>query len=215
MDNRPIGIFDSGVGGLTVLKELAKVLPKEDIIYFGDTARVPYGTKSHDTIVRFSIENVLFLLRFNVKLIIIACNTSSSVALAALKRNFKVPIVGVIEPGADEAVGISRNGRIGIIGTSTTVRSLSYNKYILKKNRLAKIFSVSCPLFVPFVEEGWIDKRVTSDVIREYLAPLKRKSIDTLVLGCTHYPLLKERIKKFMGSRLSIVDSAVSTAKAK
>lgn len=225
MDRRPIGIFDSGAGGLTVVKELIRCLPDEDIVYFGDTARVPYGTKSRKTIIRFSIENIHFLLKFNVKLIILACNTSSSVALTALRKSFKVPIMGVITPGAKDAVITSRNGRIGVIGTSTTVRSQAYEKQIIKNARLAKtsgnkllsrvdVFSRSCPLFVPLVEEGWLYERVTLQIIRHYLLPLKRRNIDTLILGCTHYPLLKNGIRKVMGKRVALIDSAVSAAKA-
>lgn len=224
VDRRPIGIFDSGVGGLTVLKELIKRLPQEDIVYFGDTARVPYGTKSRQTIIRFSIENILFLLKFNVKLIILACNTSSSVALATLRKSFKVPIMGVIAPGAKDAVTASRNGRIGVIGTSTTVRSRAYEKQIIKnahstedsKNRTLgrlRVFSKSCPLLVPLIEEGWLNERVTLQVIRCYLSPLKKKNIDTLILGCTHYPLLKNSIRKLMGKRVALIDSAISAAK--
>lgn len=220
MDKRPIGIFDSGVGGLTVVKELLRRLPKEDIIYFGDTARVPYGTKSRKTIIRFSIENILFLLKYNVKLIILACNTSSSVALTALKKSFRVPIMGVIGPGAKDALMTSRNGRVGVIGTSTTVNSQAYEKQIiriaarLKSSGRIKVFSKSCPLFVPLVEEGWLYKGVTYQIIRDYLSPLKRENIDTLILGCTHYPLLKSSIRKIMGRKVSLIDSAVSTAKA-
>ena len=225
MDKRPIGIFDSGVGGLTVVKELTRRLPGENIIYFGDTARVPYGTKSRQTIVRFSTENILFLLKFNVKLIILACNTSSSVALEALKKNFKVPIMGVIKPGARDGLMASRNGRIGVIGTSTTVKSGAYEKQIIKGARSTnisgsgplsriKVFSKNCPLFVPLVEEGWLNENITFQIIRRYLTPFKRKKIDTLILGCTHYPLLKTGIRKLMGKRVSLIDSAVSTAKA-
>lgn len=224
VDNRPIGIFDSGVGGLTVVKELIKRLPQEDIVYFGDTARVPYGTKSRQTIIRFSIENILFLLKFNVKLIILACNTSSSVALSVLRKNFKVPIMGVIAPGAKTAVMASRNGRLGVIGTSTTVRSRAYEKQIIKnapsmknpKNKARfrlRVFSKSCPLLVPLIEEGWLNEKVTLQIIRRYLSPFKKKNIDTLILGCTHYPLLKNSIRKVMGRRVTLIDSAVSAAK--
>jgi len=222
IDRRPIGIFDSGIGGLTVVKELVRQLPGEDIVYFGDTARVPYGVKSRDTVVKFSIENTLFLLKNKVKLVIAACNTSSSVALTTLKRNFKVPVIGVIAPGARDAVLSSRSGRIGVIGTSTTISSKAYEKQILKnkglfkpaRGRSIKVFSRSCPLFVPLVEEGWLASKVTDNVIRQYLSSLKNKDIDTLILGCTHYPLLKSGIRKVMGKKVTLVDSAVSTAKA-
>jgi len=214
MDKRPIGIFDSGLGGLTVVKELLKELPNEDILYFGDTARVPYGTKSKQTITKFSVENALFLLKHNVKLIIVACNTSSSVALPSLRRNFKVPIVGVISPGVADAIERSKNKRIGVIGTSATIKSESYKKEILKKMASAKVFLQSCPLLVPLVEEGWLSEDITIQVISHYLTPLKQKNIDSLILGCTHYPLLKHSIKKVMGPSILLVDSAVSTAKA-
>jgi len=213
-DKRAIGIFDSGVGGLTVVKELMRQLPHEDIVYLGDTARVPYGTKSRQTIIRFSVENALFLLKHNVKLIVVACNSSSSVALAQLKRNFKVPIIGVIKPGAMDALKVTRNNRIGVIGTSATIRSKAYQKHILKGNRSAKVFTQSCPLFVPLAEEGWAGKDVTADIVKDYLLPLKKKSPDTLILGCTHYPLLKKGIKKFMGKGVDLIDSAMSTAKS-
>ncbi|MFC1807558.1 glutamate racemase [Candidatus Omnitrophota bacterium] len=214
MDKRPIGIFDSGVGGLTVVKELVKELPNEDIIYFGDTARVPYGTKSQKTIKRFSVENAIFLLGKNVKLIIVACNSSSAAALGTLNRNFKVPIIGVIEPGVKDAILASKNKKIGIIGTSSTIRSDAYNKFIRASESSARVFSTSCPLFVPLVEEGWLSGKITLDVIKHYLLPLKRKGIDTLVLGCTHYPLLESRIRKVMGPDVKLVNSALSTARA-
>ncbi len=209
---KPIGVFDSGVGGLTVVKELVKALPGEEIIYFGDTARVPYGSKSRRTIIRFSLENGLFLDKHNVKLIVVACNTSSSVSLPALRRKFKIPVIGVIAPGASDAVGISRNKRIGVIGTSATIASNAYKRQILKLSPRAKVFSLSCPLFVPLAEEGWLDTKITHDVIGKYIKPLKARNIDTLVLGCTHYPLLKKAIADIAGRRISLVDSAKSTA---
>jgi glutamate racemase len=211
-DSRPIGIFDSGVGGLTVVKELIKSLPFEDIVYYGDTARVPYGTKSRNTIIRFSIENALFLLKQKVKLIIVACNTSSSVALAALRKNFKIPIVGVIEPGAQDAVNSCRNEKIGVIGTTATIKSNAYSRQIMRVNPRIKVFSRNCPLFVPIVEDYSGGAEIILDIIRYYLEPIKKKRVDTLVLGCTHYPLLKEYIAKFMGKEVSLVDSAKSTA---
>ena len=212
--SRPIGIFDSGVGGLTVVKEIRKRLPNENIIYFGDTARVPYGTKSKETVVRFSIKNALFLLKYNVKLIVVACNTSSSVALPTLRRNFKVPIIGVIKPGAKDASQSTKNKRIGVIGTSTTIRSNAYKNEVLRNIPSVKVFTQSCPLFVPLAEEGWFDKKITLDIIREYILPIKTKAIDTLILGCTHYPLLRRGIKKVAGKGINLIDSAVSTAKA-
>lgn len=212
MDSRPIGIFDSGVGGLTVVKEISKKLPHEDIVYFGDTARVPYGNKSKETVTKFSIENAIFLLRFDVKLIVVACNTSSSVSLEVLKRDFKVPMVDVIEPGVLQALRSTRNARIGIIGTRTTVSSKSYEKKIKKFMPEAKIFAQACPLFVPLAEEGWVNNGVASDIAEIYLAPLKKNKIDTLVLGCTHYPILKGIIKKVVGKKINLVDSASALA---
>lgn len=211
--DKPIGIFDSGIGGLTVLKEVIKCLPNEDIVYFGDTARVPYGTKSPHTVIKFSIENILFLLRFKVKLIVIACNTSSSYSLPVLRRDFKVPIIGVISPGAEEAAKATRCGRIGIIGTSATIQSGAYESKIKNINPRLKVFSQPCPLFVPLVEEGWLDDEVTYEIAGRYLKPLKDKKIDTLILGCTHYPLLKGVIKEIAGKGIVLIDSAKQVAR--
>lgn len=212
-DARPVGIFDSGVGGLTVFSEVEKILPREEIIYFGDTARVPYGTKSKETVTRFSVENIEFLMKHNVKLILVACNTASSLSLAFLKRCFRVPIIGVIEPGARNAVNITRNDRIGVIGTNATISSEAYEKAIKKISLKVSVYSRSCPLFVPLAEEGWADEKVTGDVAAIYLNGLKKKNIDTLILGCTHYPLLKNIIGKVMGPKVSLVDSAREVAK--
>lgn len=211
--NRPIGIFDSGVGGLTVVKEIKKLLPNENIVYFGDTARVPYGTKSKATIIKFSIENVHFLLKFNVKLIVIACNTASSFSLESLKRFFKVPIIGVIKPGAFGAARITANNRIGVIGTRGTIASNSYEKEIKRINPKVQVFSAACPLFVPLVEEGILKNDIAYKIAEGYLRDLKKKNIDTLILGCTHYPLLKNIIKDIMGNNVSLVDSASEAAK--
>ena len=210
--DKPIGVFDSGIGGLTVVKEIIKCLPNEDIVYFGDTARVPYGTKSPHTVIKFSIENTLFLLQFKVKLIVIACNTSSSYSIPILKTDFKVPIMGVINPGAEEAVKATRRGRIGVIGTAATIQSGAYEKEIKNINPRLKVFSRPCPLFVSLVEEGWLDDKVTYAIAKRYLKPLKDKKIDTLILGCTHYPLLKEVIKYIMGPKVVLVDSAKQVA---
>jgi len=210
---RPIGIFDSGIGGLTVLKEIVRSFPHEDIVYFGDTARVPYGNKSAQTIVKFSSENVKFLLKFGVKLIIVACNTSSSLALATLRRRFNVPFLGVISPAVKQAVQISSTGRIGIIGTRATVSSSCYQKEIKRLQKGYKSFVRACPLFVPLAEEGWIDEGITFKVAEKYLRPLLKKEIDTLILGCTHYPLLKGVIRKVAGSRIQFIDSAEEVAK--
>ncbi|MCQ9208697.1 MAG: glutamate racemase [Omnitrophica bacterium] len=210
--NRPIGIFDSGIGGLTVVREIIKELPHEDIIYFGDTARLPYGNKSAQTIIKFSSENVRFLLKFSVKFIIVACNSSSSLALATLRRRFNVPILGVIAPAVKKAVQISPNGRIGIIGTRATVGSSCYQRQIKRIKSTAQSFVQACPLFVPLAEEGWTGNEVTLKVARRYLGPLIKKDIDTLILGCTHYPLLKKVIRKVMGKNIKFVDSARETA---
>ena len=213
MRDKPIGVFDSGIGGLTVVKQLAKEMPFEDIIYFGDTARVPYGTKSESTIKKFSIENVLFLLNFDVKLIIIACNTSSAIGLPFLSRYFSVPIIGVIKPGAKAAIRSTRNGRVGVIGTTATILSKAYEKEIRALNPKVKVYSKDCPLFVPLVEEGWAGDGIVDIAARKYLSGLKEKKIDTVILGCTHYPLLKPAIQKVMGRAVKLVDSAEETAR--
>ncbi len=210
--NRPIGIFDSGFGGLTVAREIIRGLPGENIVYFGDTARVPYGSKSRKTVTRFSIENTEFLLRFNAKLVVVACNTASSLSLAALKKRFRVPIIGVIKPGARKALSATKNGRIGVIGTRATIASRAYEKEIKRRNGKAVCFSKSCPLFVPLVEEEWLNDTVTRIVAKKYLASLVRQNIDTLILGCTHYPLLKSVIGEVAGRKVSLVDSAKAVA---
>jgi len=209
---KPIGVFDSGVGGLTVVRELIRQLPCEDIIYFGDTARVPYGIKSRETVIRFSIENILFLLRYDVKLICVACNTVSSVALAEIKNHFKVPIIGVIAPGVREAVYATRNKRIGVIGTKGTIRSHAYEHQIKQLDPQTKVVAQACPLFVPFVEEGWLSGNVVLEVARKYLKPLKDARVDTVILGCTHYPLLKPVIKQVLGNSVTLIDSAKQVA---
>jgi glutamate racemase len=212
-DHRPIGVFDSGVGGLTVVSQLQKILPEEDIVYFGDTARVPYGTKSKETVTKFSVENVEFLMEKNVKLVVVACNTASSLALEFLKRCFRVPIVGVIEPGAKGAAHSTRNNRVGVMGTNATVASGAYERAIKKINPRIAVYARSCSLFVPLVEEGWLNKQVTRDVALEYLAPFRARKVDTLILGCTHYPLLKDVIQDIVGSKVFLVDSAKEVAK--
>lgn len=212
-DARPIGIFDSGVGGLTVVGKIGQILPSEDLVYFGDTARVPYGTKSKETVTKFSVENVEFLMEHDVKLVIVACNTASSLSLDFLKRCFRVPVIGVIEPGAREAASATRNNRIGVIGTHATVSSGAYEKAVARINPRYSVWTQACPLFVPLVEEGWADRDVTAQVAREYLAPLKAKSVDTLIMGCTHYPILKDVIQGIMGRKVILVDSAREVAK--
>lgn len=209
---KPIGVFDSGVGGLTVVKELIRQMPQEDIVYFGDTARVPYGIKSRETVIRFSIENILLLLKHDVKLICVACNTVSSFALPVIKHYFRVPIVGVIAPGVREAVYATRNRRIGVIGTKGTVKSRAYEREILQLDSRVKVTAAACPLFVPFAEEGWLSGDVAHSVAREYLTPLRDAKVDTLILGCTHYPLLKPVIQSVMGGAVTLIDSAAQAA---
>ncbi|MFA5150086.1 MAG: glutamate racemase [Candidatus Omnitrophota bacterium] len=209
---KPIGVFDSGVGGLTVVKELLRQLPHEDIVYFGDTARVPYGIKSKETVIRFSIENILFLLEHEVKFICVACNTVSSFALPEIKNHFKIPIVGVITPGAREAVYATQNKRVGVIGTKGTIKSCAYENEIKQLDPRVKVIAAPCPLFVPFVEEGWLSGNVVKNVVKYYLKPLKKAGVDTLILGCTHYPLLKRLIKDEMGENVALIDSAKQVA---
>ncbi len=211
MDNRPIGIFDSGVGGLTVLKELKKIFPNETFIYYGDTARVPYGTKSPETVTRFAIQIINFLLKKDVKLIIVACNTVSSNSIPTLKSLFPVPIIGVIEPGVELALQKTRNNKVGIIGTPATIKSHKYKKLLLKRNKRLKLFEKACPLFVPLVEEGWLDSKITYNVIKEYLSDMKKEGIDTLILGCTHYPMLSPLLQKFMPD-VNLINSGYSVA---
>lgn len=209
----PIGIFDSGIGGLTVVRRIHQVLPREDLVYLGDTARVPYGTKSPATVIRFACEDTRFLIQQNVKAVVVACNTVSAWALPTLQRQFSVPIFGVIVPGAEAAVRRTRTGRIGVIGTATTVRSQAYTRAILARCDRARVLARACPLLVPLVEEGWTNRAVTRSVLRTYLSPLLRRGIDTLVLGCTHYPLLKSAIRRVAGPGVALVDSAESCAR--
>lgn len=208
----PIGIFDSGMGGLTVARQIHRLMPHEDIIYLGDTARVPYGNKSPSTVTRFACEDARFLLRQNVKAIVVACNTVSAWALPALEREFSVPIFGVILPGARAALEQTRNHLIGIIGTNATIRSQAYSRAIQARDDDAQVFARACPLLVPLVEEGWLNHQVTQIILKEYLQPLLKKRIDTLVLGCTHYPLLKKSIRATVGRKVKLVDSAESCA---
>ena len=208
----PIGVFDSGIGGLTVVRELMRQLPNESLIYFGDTARVPYGPKSPDTIQRYSREISAYLLGQGVKAIVIACNTATAHALSALRGELSVPVIGVAEPGAQAAVSSSKSGRIGVIGTTGTVKSGAYDRAIHAIAPTAQVTSRPCPLFVPLVEEGWLDTEPTRLIAREYLTPLHDAHVDAVVLGCTHYPLLKPVIKEVLGGRVSLVDPAEQTA---
>jgi len=211
MNLKAIGMFDSGIGGLTVYRAIKRLLPNEKIVYLGDTARLPYGSKSAETIVRFSDENTRFLLKKNVKIIVVACNSSSSYALTHLQNNFAIPIVGVIEPGVEAALQVSRR-RIGVIGTTATIMSGAYRNAIVQRSPETEVVSRDCPLFVPLVEEGWISHPVTRQVIEEYLLPLKQQGIEALVLGCTHYPVLKEVIAAVLGPTIPLIDSAETTA---
>ncbi len=212
MKNNPIGIFDSGLGGLTVLSEVARLLPTEETIYLGDTARVPYGIKSKETVVRYALEDAAFLQSHKVKLIVAACNTASANALDILQKVLNVPVIGVIEPGARAAVKATKTGRIGIIGTSATIDSNAYTSAIVDLAPEAKTFALACPLFVPLVEEGWNDNEIALSIAKKYLVELQEADIDTLVLGCTHYPLLKGIIAKVMGPGVTLIDSAAATA---
>jgi len=209
---KAIGIFDSGVGGLTVLKEVVRTLPQEDTIYLGDTARVPYGTKSPETVIRYSRQIARYLLSRDIKLLVVACNTASAVALAALEKEFPIPIVGVIEPGARAAALATTTGKVGVIGTAATVGSSAYTKAIKRINPEIEVVTRACPLFVPLAEEGWVDNQVARLTAQLYLKELKEEGVDTLVLGCTHYPILKSVIAEVMGPGVTLVDSAEQTA---
>ncbi len=210
-DERPIGVFDSGIGGLTVVRRLMERLPGEHIVYFGDSARVPYGTKSAETVTRFSVENARFLIRRGIKFLVVACNTASSVAMPVLRGRFDLPMTGVIEPGVSAALAATRNRRIGVIGTSATVASGAYEKMILEADPRCGVVSGACPLFVPLAEEGWTDGSVVEQIAHVYLDPLLESGIDTLILGCTHYPLLKETIAGVAGPDVTLVDTAEET----
>lgn len=209
----PIGVFDSGMGGLTVVREMIRQLPHESIIYFGDTARVPYGPKSPDTVLRYSREITAYLKAEGVKALVIACNTATAHALPALRREYDMPIVGVIEPGARAAAGATRTKRVGVIGTAGTIKSRAYEKEIIKLVPDAQVTAQACALFVPLVEEGWTDAEPTRAIARNYLAPLVAAEIDTLVLGCTHYPLMKTVIGNVVGREVRLIDSAYETAR--
>ncbi|MFN4227862.1 MAG: glutamate racemase [Candidatus Ratteibacteria bacterium] len=208
MNKNPIGIFDSGVGGLSVVREIIKVLPNENIVYFGDTARVPYGTKSERIIKKFALENVNFLLKFNPKLIVIACHTASAYAFTYLKKKIKrVKFIDVIEPTVEKVVKLTKSKKIAVIGTTATISSMRYQKLFSKYEGLT-VYTKDCPLFVPLVEEGWFENEVSYKIAEIYLNKFKGKNIDTLVLGCTHYPYLKKTIKKIIGESVNIVDSS-------
>ncbi|HEX6693147.1 MAG TPA: glutamate racemase [Longimicrobiales bacterium] len=211
-DPRPIGVFDSGIGGLTVVRELRRQLPSESIVYFGDTARVPYGAKSPATVARYSQEAAAFLLSRDVKMVVIACNTATAHAFDILESTLPVPVVGVIEPGARAAVDASRTGRIGVIGTAGTIRSGAYDLAVRRRLDTARVYAQPCPLFVPLVEEGKCEGEAARIIAAEYLEPLREMDVDVLILGCTHYPLLRPLLAEIMGGETVLVDSAEQTA---
>lgn len=213
MDKRPIGIFDSGVGGLTVAREVMKLLPEEKIVYFGDLARLPYGSKSKENVIKFSEQIIRFLLTKDVKAIIIACGTASSNALDTVVEKFDIPIMGVVKAGAKVASAKTKKQSVGIIGTEGTVSSGAYQELIQDHKADCEVHQKACPLFVPLVEEGWVEDHVTREVVARYLAPLKEEGVDTLVLGCTHYPLLTKVIGEYMGDEVSLVNPGEETAK--
>jgi glutamate racemase len=209
-----IGIFDSGIGGLTVLHSLARLLPHERVIYLGDTARGPYGTKSAETVTKYAFENTDFLLDKGIKLLVVACNSASAVALDALQARYALPVVGVVEPGARAAVARTRNGKIGVIGTEATIASGAYSRALRALRPDLEVYTRACPLFVPLAEEGWLDNEVARQTTGLYLASLATSGIDTLILGCTHYPLLAGTIAEVLGPEVALVDSAEATAHA-
>ncbi len=215
MDNRAIGVFDSGLGGLTVFKEIAKHMPGESIIYFGDSGRAPYGTKSKETIIKYTLQDIRFLMSHDIKMVVMACNTMSAYSFDVVKEALHVPMIEVIGAGASTAVAETGKKKLGIIGTSATINSGAYHKAIMKLDKSIEIYQRACPLFVPLVEEGqeWWGNDITLRVAQEYLTPLKRTGVDTLVLGCTHYPLLYGTIRKVMGEEVKLVSSALEVAR--
>ena len=209
----PIGVFDSGVGGLTVVREIIRQIPNEKIVYFGDTARVPYGSKSRDTVTRFSEQIVRFLKTFQVKTIVVACNTVSACAMEALEQDTDIPMIEVVKPGAKMAAEMTRNGKVGVIATEATIGSGIYTRYIQNLNKKVTVYGKACPLFVPLVEEGLWEDPVTEEIARRYLTELIDIDIDTLILGCTHYPLIRSTVKKIMGEGVALVNPAYETAR--
>ena len=208
MDERPIGVFDSGLGGLTAVRELARLLPEEDLVYFGDTGRVPYGSRSRETIIRYARQDVAFLSTFSPKAIVVACGTVSTTALDVLRGEWAVPIYGVVEPAARAAARLTRSGKVGLIGTKATIRSGAYERSLAALRPGAQVIARACPLLVPLVENGRYQPgdRIAEAVVAEYLAPLREQGVDTLMLGCTHYPLLKPIIARYMGPEVALVD---------
>lgn len=215
MDNRPIGVFDSGLGGLTVLKEIMEIMPGESIVYFGDSGRAPYGVKSKETVIKYTIQDIRFLLSHNIKMIVIACNTASACSLDIVKNSFNIPIIEVIKPGAAMGARRTKNKKIGVIGTAATINSGVYESALSRIDNEMQVFSKACPLFVPLVEEGpeWWESDITYKVALEYLSPLRSSGVDTLILGCTHYPLLQKTISRVMGSDVELVSSALEAAR--
>src|ERR1700720_3060633 len=211
---KPIGVFDSGIGGLTVVRALRDLLPNEKIFYLGDTGRVPYGNKSAETVERYSLELAGMLIRENAKVIVVACNTVSSVSIPKLRANVSVPVIGVIEPGAQAAIATTRNRHVGVIGTRATIRSGAYENALRALNVHVQVTSQACPLLVPLIEEGMLDDKLTDQTIARYLDPMIAAGIDTLVLGCTHYPLLAKAISRALGKNVKLVDSARNCAAA-
>lgn len=212
VNDKPIGVFDSGIGGLTVVRELMRQLPHESIVYFGDTARVPYGPKSPETVVRYSREITNFLRDQGVKAVVVACNTATAHALPTLKKEYDLPIIGVIEPGSRAAARATKSGNVGVIGTQGTINSRAYERAIAEELPSANIIARACPLFVPLVEEGWLETDATRLIATEYLGGIVEAHVDTLVLGCTHYPLLKRAIGEVVGRQVRLIDSAEETA---
>jgi len=212
LNDKPIGIFDSGIGGLTLVREVSLQLPQENILYFGDTARVPYGSKSPKVVQSFARQDASFLYDKGVKAIIIACNTASAEAFDILQNELDIPVIGVIKPGAKAAAENTKNGKVGVIGTLGTISSGAYTKMIHDIDESIEVTAAACPLFVPLVEEGWESKSVTREIAEEYLSPLIAEGIDTLILGCTHYPILKPVLREIVGSEINLVDSAEATA---
>ncbi|WP_310603053.1 glutamate racemase [Anaerosporobacter sp.] len=212
--NAPIGVFDSGVGGLTVAREIMKQLPNERIVYFGDTARVPYGSKSKETVITYARQITKFLQTKEVKAIVIACNTACALAFDTVKEESDIPVIGVVKPGAKAAVASTKNGRIGIIATEATIQSGIYEEFLSQRNPEVQVYGKACPLIVPLVEEGLLDDSVTIEIASRYLQPLKEYNIDTLVLGCTHYPLIRDTLQKVAGDEVVLVNPAFETAKS-
>lgn len=208
MNTQPIGIFDSGLGGLTILKAICQVLPKEKLIYFGDTVNMPYGSKSKKAVTRYSLDIARFLEQQHVKLIIIACNTASALALAELQKKISVPIIGVIEPGARAAAGKTRNGKVAVIATEATVQSQAYPKALKRLSPRVRAVQQACPLFASLIEEGWVHKLAGQYIIADYLKPVAKSGCDTVILGCTHYPVIKQKIARYLGKNIRLVDSA-------